>query len=66
MEETLEERETAVSSDAPLNFAMFNKLSPGVQRLVIAVLFVIVMVLAVVARELMKAQRGQNPAESIQ
>ena len=63
MEESLE---TAVSGDAPLNFAMFSKLSPGVQRLVRAVLFVLALVLAVIIRELMKSEEAAVQAESVE
>lgn len=64
VDETQENMETAVSDDAPLNFAMFNKMSPGVQRLVIAVLFVLALVLAVVIRELMKSEEAAVQVES--
>lgn len=46
---------TAVDGDSPLNFAMFNKLSPGIQRVVIAALFVVVLFIIVVLRELIKS-----------
>ncbi|MCA9874857.1 MAG: hypothetical protein H6659_11975 [Ardenticatenaceae bacterium] len=56
MNEENENLETAVDGGAPLNLAMFSKLSPGWQRVVIAVLFVIVLVIAVVIREMVKTE----------
>lgn len=55
MSEISEAAETAVSHDSRLNFAMFNKLSPGVQRVVIAALFVSALIIVVILRELVKS-----------
>jgi hypothetical protein len=55
MSEISEAAETAVPQDSRLNFAMFNKLSPGVQRVVIAALFVSALIIVVILRELVKS-----------
>ncbi len=55
MSEISEAVETAVPQDSRLNFAMFNKLSPGVQRVVIAALFVSALIIVVILRELVKS-----------
>ena len=55
MSEMSEAVETAVPQESRLNFAMFNKLSPGVQRVVIAALFVSALIIVVILRELVKS-----------
>jgi hypothetical protein len=55
MSEISEAVETAVPQESRLNFAMFNKLSPGVQRVVIAALFVSALIIVVILRELVKS-----------
>lgn len=58
-----ESMETAVNEEAPLDFKRFDKLPSGVQRVVIAVIFVIALVLIVVLRELLKSEEMTREAE---
>ena len=58
------ELETAVPQESRLNFALLHKLPPGVQRVIIAALFITTLILMVVIRERIKAKKLTTEAES--